>query len=1076
MHKTMLSEKLAAMQPHVLVTGHSGAGKSTTASQLSQQLSMPVYSIDSRPEWGDLFRSDPDDEHLVPGTAKRKEFIQLRRRLARESLAGLTRPTIIEGTQLAGLTNRELADYPNRVMVTTPLKELLRQRLERVRAKALAKGKPWNDEIAAKRQSAGRRIYDDNAKVFRRVSKVPGTVQHNSRSDVQELIAKLQLPKLAAVVSIIRGNPDADPDNAAKYENFYSTVADIVRQQGATAKFDSGLSGTVPDGDIWLGHSRGADRLRFAPSSVKTLRLDDFEPATARASQEADFNRLFKQYGYKTIAEVPIEMRPKPGPEHYTLSPKAKSAIVNLLQQVSTKRAASPSIIAAGLCILAEDTGRVLMLQRSFKETDAAAGKWEFPGGHLEDGESPLEGARREFEEEVGHRLPALVSVRADYVEGIYQLFVATVPEETAIKINRPLDRRVRNPDGDEVETVAWWQPKDLENNKSIRAELARVVSSKLKWTIRLAKLRARRMEKTAAGYLEQAQSAMSSAVGGIDTKIRQLAQRISSDPAKARSIRAAIYGGGAGTLMGAMDDPGYDENGNRRSRLGNMVGQGLAGASIGGVASKLGGVDAASLRTRVGLLRFEQKFASVRRAETAQTLAADIVSRMTAKTAEGGLKETISKMLGDASTWAGKKFDQAKSVAQPSALQSAVDRIKGWADDPDKRLMLTSLIGAGVGGATMVGAEAMNSQKRKKRYLNALLTGAAGGGLTGLGGGLLYNASTGDLSKQYNRAFGDAAKSDEQTALLDEARKQAPTRGQVEAETARQQMDNIAPGGTGAAVAGAGIGAAVGGGVAGKQSLRGDTHTERSLNRSNEMRNIDANKQLALSQLRAKQTTHAQQLGAFNSDANAYSALARAKLTGPNLTYMGLQRAMAPNGYLEGRPVDAKLLKTVQRMAGTPLETTATKALRDSLLNPGELAGLQGFTKRLSEHNRANPTAPFKSFDEAQAALRPSFDVNAHEQAVRAAHDTHNKTRDAMRLDLKGNTRRATYSSPLDKFLYGGPKRRGFNKTLGRTIGGALLGGILGEGADQVAQYYTGGLATSDFNKQNPNLYRDDL
>jgi len=494
---------MQSLQPHILVTGHSGAGKSTTASQLSQRLGMPVYSIDSRSEWGDLFRGDPDDEHLIPGTDKRREFIQLRRRLALESLTGLTQPTIVEGTQLAGLTNRELASYPNRVMVTTPLKELLRQRLERVRDKAIAKGKPWDAQIAAKRQAAGRRIYDDNAKVFRRVSKVPGTVLHNSRSDVQELIAKLQLPKLAAVVSIIKGNPDADPDNAAKYEDFYSTVADIVRQQGATVKFDEGLSGTVPDGDIWLGHSRGADRLRFAPAGVNTLRLDDFEPAVTKTSQREAYNQLFKQHGYKSIAEVPIEMRPKPGPEHYTLSPEARSAIVNLLQQASAKQAASP-LVAAGLCVLAADTGRVLMLQRAFDDTDPASGKWEFPGGHIERGETPLEAAKREWEEEVGCRLPAHLQIHVDWRSGVYVGYVGSIPSEKDLKINNK-GRRVLNPDDpdrDNIEIVAWWKPKDIKGNPVIRRELARVYKDKVHWAIKLSQLQLRRldtMQKTAA-------------------------------------------------------------------------------------------------------------------------------------------------------------------------------------------------------------------------------------------------------------------------------------------------------------------------------------------------------------------------------------------------------------------------------------------------------------------------------------------------------------------------------------------------------------------------------------------------
>lgn len=43
--------------------------------------------------------------------------------------------------------------------------------------------------------------------------------------------------------------------------------------------------------------------------------------------------------------------------------------------------ASATTIKAASLAVLAEDTGRILLLQRALDPNDRAAGKWEFPGG-----------------------------------------------------------------------------------------------------------------------------------------------------------------------------------------------------------------------------------------------------------------------------------------------------------------------------------------------------------------------------------------------------------------------------------------------------------------------------------------------------------------------------------------------------------------------------------------------------------------------------------------------------------------------------------------------------------------------
>ncbi len=139
-----------------------------------------------------------------------------------------------------------------------------------------------------------------------------------------------------------------------------------------------------------------------------------------------------------------------------------------------TQKADSPR--AAGIAVRAADTGRVLMLQRSHANPrDPAAGKWEFPGGCLNPGEHPYTAAKREWQEEMGARLPAGNHV-GQWRSGVYHGFVHEVPSEDKVKLNAdPEDRRVLNPDdpdGDDIEVAAWWHPHDMKRSPAIRQEL----------------------------------------------------------------------------------------------------------------------------------------------------------------------------------------------------------------------------------------------------------------------------------------------------------------------------------------------------------------------------------------------------------------------------------------------------------------------------------------------------------------------------------------------------------------------------------------------------------------------------
>jgi 8-oxo-dGTP pyrophosphatase MutT (NUDIX family) len=84
------------------------------------------------------------------------------------------------------------------------------------------------------------------------------------------------------------------------------------------------------------------------------------------------------------------------------------------------------------------------MLQRALCDDDTAAGKLEFPGGHLDNGESPLAGAMREWQEETGLMFPAgEVTGSWTSLDGVYRGVVYTIPREADIVLDDRVNDRV---------------------------------------------------------------------------------------------------------------------------------------------------------------------------------------------------------------------------------------------------------------------------------------------------------------------------------------------------------------------------------------------------------------------------------------------------------------------------------------------------------------------------------------------------------------------------------------------------------------------------------------------------------
>lgn len=94
-------------------------------------------------------------------------------------------------------------------------------------------------------------------------------------------------------------------------------------------------------------------------------------------------------------------------------------------------------------------TKEFLMLLRGLSETDPLM--WNFPGGHLEEGERPEVSAAREFEEETGLKCPPLRPLGK--INNMF-FYLALMPKTSSVKINK--------------ESVAWGWFKKVPPSKSL--------------------------------------------------------------------------------------------------------------------------------------------------------------------------------------------------------------------------------------------------------------------------------------------------------------------------------------------------------------------------------------------------------------------------------------------------------------------------------------------------------------------------------------------------------------------------------------------------------------------------------
>ena len=110
-------------------------------------------------------------------------------------------------------------------------------------------------------------------------------------------------------------------------------------------------------------------------------------------------------------------------------------------------------MLLVAACALVDADGRVLLSQRP--EGKALAGLWEFPGGKVEQGETPEHALIRELREELGIETKAACLAPLTFASHSYDDFHLLMP----LYICRRYEGIARGLEG---QTIKWVRAKDL--------------------------------------------------------------------------------------------------------------------------------------------------------------------------------------------------------------------------------------------------------------------------------------------------------------------------------------------------------------------------------------------------------------------------------------------------------------------------------------------------------------------------------------------------------------------------------------------------------------------------------------
>jgi 8-oxo-dGTP diphosphatase len=117
-------------------------------------------------------------------------------------------------------------------------------------------------------------------------------------------------------------------------------------------------------------------------------------------------------------------------------------------------------VVAAALV---DSDGRVLIAQRP--DGKSLAGQWEFPGGKVEDGETPENALIRELEEELGITVKQACLAPFVFASHTYETFHLLMPLYL-------IRRWEGEPEACEHKALKWVRPNDMRNYEMPPADL----------------------------------------------------------------------------------------------------------------------------------------------------------------------------------------------------------------------------------------------------------------------------------------------------------------------------------------------------------------------------------------------------------------------------------------------------------------------------------------------------------------------------------------------------------------------------------------------------------------------------
>lgn len=286
---------------------------------------------------------------------------------------------------------------------------------------------------------------------------------------------------LAEVVSVVRRLDEMELSfgYCSSFENPNSSVLKIEVESASLREAHQKLKDCLPNVQTWPDYNPHATIAHLLPGCAECCDLSRECSLTGKVTRAT--HAIVSVDGQE--ARVPLRRSASSlhiaAPSNMTFDgPSIRREAMALAKSAAIMSMDMPvpaGVVASGIAVVAKDTGRFLMQQRAYDETkeDPAAGMWEFPGGHIERGESALKAAIREWQEETGQKLPEDVKPLSHWQSDLYIGYVIPVECESDIAING--HRRIANPDdpdGDLVEVAAWWGDPAILESDVVREEL----------------------------------------------------------------------------------------------------------------------------------------------------------------------------------------------------------------------------------------------------------------------------------------------------------------------------------------------------------------------------------------------------------------------------------------------------------------------------------------------------------------------------------------------------------------------------------------------------------------------------